>query len=176
MAIVLYKWLFLACLFSPQIQGSLPFVKESAIHPFYVSVTEVNHNAIDKNLEISCKVFTDDFESTLSKNYNTKVDLFQPKDKALVEKLISDYIKKHLVIKLNGKPVALEFVGFEREEEAIWSYFQVSNTPAPAKIEIMNNMLYDAFDKQINLMHVSVGGHRKSTKLNYPDVNAKFEF
>ena len=29
------------------------------LHPFHVSVVEINHNETDKTLEISCKIFTD---------------------------------------------------------------------------------------------------------------------
>ena len=145
-------------------------------HPFFVSVTEINHNAGDKNLEISCKIFTDDFETALTKSTGTKVDLFNPRDKQLAEKQIAAYIKKHLVMRLDNKPVTLEFVGYERENEAVWSYLQVSQTSAPKKIEINNDLLYDAFNQQINLIHISVGGNRKSTKLNYPDASASFQF
>ena len=40
---------------------------KAAVHPFYVSVTEINQNAAEKSLEISCKFFADDFEQTLEK-------------------------------------------------------------------------------------------------------------
>ena len=93
-----------------------------------------------------------------------------------MEKLISTYLKKHLVVKLDGKPVVLEFIGFERENEAVWSYLQVSNTVAPKKIDVTNDLLYDSFDQQINLMHVSVAGNRKSAKLNHPEATASFQF
>ena len=175
MVTLLYKWLFAGVLLIT-VPGFRDVPAGADRHPFYVSTTEVNHNAGDKNLEISCRIFTDDFETTLTKAYQSKVDLFKPKDTAALDKLIFDYIKKHLVIKLDGKPVAFEFVGHEREEESVWSYLQVPNTPAPKKIEISNNILYDAFDQQINIMHVSVSGHRKSAKLNYPETVAKFEF
>jgi hypothetical protein len=82
-----------------------------------------------------------------------------------------------LQIKLDGKPVSLEFVGYEKEQDAVWSYLQVPGTSkAPKTIEIHNTLLYDAYDKQINLMHLSVGGTRKSTRLNYPDKEAKVAF
>ena len=174
MVIAFHKWLLMFS-FAFLFPGSKT-TDTASFHPFFVSVTEINHNATDKNLEISCKIFTDDFETTLSKNYKTKVDLVDIKDQAQVDKQVADYIRKHLTLKLDGKAATLEFVGFEREHEAVWSYFQVSNTTAPKKIEVMNNILYEGFDKQINVMHVLVGGNRKSTKLNYPDVNAKFEF
>jgi hypothetical protein len=176
MVTLLFKWLSILTVAFAGSELSTPSATAALdLHPFYVSVTEINHNATDKNLEISCKIFTDDFEATLTKNFNTRVDLFNPRDKQQVDRFISDYVGKHLVIKLDGKPVHLEFVGFERESEAVWSYFQVK-TPAPKKVEITNTLLYDSFNEQINLMHITVNGSRKSTKLNYPNGQATFQF
>ena len=36
--------------------------------------------------------------------------------------------------------------------------------------------MHDLFTDQINIMHVSVGGNRKSTKLDYPKTEAAFQF
>jgi hypothetical protein len=177
MAILLYKWFFAFLLTGITHTTGGPGYKTVSNHPFFISVTEISHNASDKNLEISCKIFTDDFETALSKSSGSaKIDLFNPKDKQAAEKQIAAYIRKHLVIKLDNKPVVLEFIGFERENEAVWSYLQVSNTPAPKKIDISNDLLYESFDQQINLMHVSVGNNRKSTKLSYPDSSTSFQF
>ena len=53
MASIFYKWLILLWLpFFPSQQDA---------HPIYVSVTEIEHNAAEKTLEISCRIFTDDF-------------------------------------------------------------------------------------------------------------------
>lgn len=178
MVILLYKWLLLMRLLLPAAPAAnAPVLQnENGRHPLFVSVTEINHNAADKNLEISCKIFTDDFEKTLTGLYHTKVDLTAPANKAEADRLVKEYIKSHLLLKLDGKPVVLEYVGFEKENDAVWSYFQVSNTAAPKKIEVTNAILYESYDKQMNLMHVSVGGHRKSSKLNYPDKEAVFQF
>ncbi len=81
MASSVYKWLFLPLV-------SLLMAGRPVPHPFHVSVIEVNHNAADKTLEISCKIFTDDFEKILAKNYKTKVDLINPADKAPMDSLV----------------------------------------------------------------------------------------
>ncbi|MCS3800452.1 DUF6702 family protein [Niastella sp. OAS944] len=176
MVILLYKWLLLASMVFGA--GEPAVVKTvNARHPLYISVTEMNYNATDKNLEISCKIFTDDFEKTLANNYKTKVDLTTPADKNEANRVVREYIRSHLLLKVDNKPVALEFVGFEKENEAVWSYFEVKNiTVAPKKIDVVNSILYEAYDNEINLMHVSVGGNRKSTRLNYPDKEASFSF
>ena len=149
----------------------------TAAHPLYISVTEMEYNATEKTLEIACKVFTDDFEKGLAKANEAKVDMYNPKDKALLEKQIADYIRKHLLIKVDGKPLTLEYVGYELEEQSTWSYHQVSKlTAPPKKVEVHSSIFYELYDKQINIVHMSSGGSRKSTKLDYPATETVFEF
>ncbi len=178
-----FKWLFIfmlpAGLFSTKDSGSTtnlagPQVKE--FHPIHVSVTEINHNFSEKTFEISCKLFTDDFEKVLTQNYNTKVDLINPPDRPAVEKLVSDYIARHLQLKNDGKPVAFSFIGYEKDNDAIFSYFQVDDVVSVKKLEITNNILFELFTDQFNLMHVIVDGKRKSKKLDYPTKLAVFNF
>ncbi|HEY1872381.1 MAG TPA: DUF6702 family protein [Chitinophagaceae bacterium] len=145
-------------------------------HPYYVSVVEINHNATDKTLEISCKIFTNDFEETLEKNYKTRVDLVNPADKAAMDKLVSDYIKKHLSLQVDSKQVNFSYVGFEKEDEAIYSYFQIDNVASLKKLNVVNSILHDFSDQQINIVHCIVGGKRQSTKLDYPKTDASFQF
>jgi hypothetical protein len=111
MVILVYKWLLLW----PALFGGGHLTQgpnNAAAHPLFISVTEINHNAADKNLEISCKIFTDDFEKTLTNIYHTKVDLSAPANKSEADKMVKEYIKSHLHLKLDGKPVTLEYVGF----------------------------------------------------------------
>lgn len=173
MVISLCKWFF------PVIFQFLPGESQDfskAAHPFYVSVVEINYNGKNKELEISCKVFTNDFETTLQKFVNAKIDLADTKSKAASDKAIAAYISKHLQIKLDDQLLTLQFVGAENEAEATWSYFQAENISAVKKIDITDTMLYESYEAQINIIHVSVNGMRKSTKLGNPDSHASFEF
>lgn len=145
-------------------------------HPFHVSVIEINHNATDKTLEISCKIFTDDFEKVLAKNYNAKVDLTNPPNKAAMDSLVKKYLFSHVALKVNGRPVNLVYVGFETDREASYGYIEVDNVPAVSALSVNTNLMFDQFDDQMNIMHVTVGGNRKSTKLNFPDRVAEFSY
>ncbi len=162
MAAYFYKWLMIGVL--------------GVFHPFFVSVTEINHNAKDKALEISCKVFLDDLEKTLKKQLNTPVELTTPKDQKKAQQWVGDYIKKHLVIKVDGKQVMLEFVGYEVEGASLWSYYQVPNIASVHKIEVSNNLLYEMYDSQISIVHAQVGSDKKSTRVTNPETNMSFEF
>lgn len=162
MAFVLHKWLFMGWM--------------ALVHPFFVSVTEINHNAKDKTLEIACKTFTDDLETCIQKTANVKIDFSNLKDEEEAKRLVGDYIKKHFHLKVDGKPVQVELLGFERESEAVWSYLQVSNVGSVKRIDVNTSVLFEASDKQINLLHVTVNGNRKSTKLDYPASEASFAY
>ncbi|HEY9363423.1 MAG TPA: DUF6702 family protein [Chitinophagaceae bacterium] len=179
MASSFYKWLLLPFLIISfgKVPVSLAGNSEPVeIHPYFVSVTEINSNAADKTLEISCKLFTDDFEKTLEKAFKAKVDLVNPPDKSAMDKLINEYLQKHLALKVNDKSVALHYVGFEHEAEAVYCYFIVNQVSGVKKIETTNTILHDFNENQINIMHVTVNGDRKSTKLDYPKSSAVFQF
>lgn len=162
MAASVFKWLLL---------GSFLFT-----HPFFVSVTEINHNAKDKVLEISCKLFLDDTEKTLKKDGFADIELSNPKDPKKVKELLANYIKKHLQLKVDGKAMELEFVGYEVEGASVWMYFQVSNVSTLHKLDITNNILYELYDTEISIMHAQANGIKKSTRINYPETKTSFEF
>ena len=175
MVSILFKWLMILSAVHLQ-EANKSSLGGLGSHPVYMSVTEIEHNAKDKTLEISCKIFTDDFEKTLRQSYKGIVDLINPKDKAAMDKLVSAYVQKHLLIKADGRPVALQFIGYEQQEEGINSYYQVNNIPSVKKIEITDNILYEYKDQQISLLHVTVGGNRKSTKMVNPEEKVSLEF
>jgi hypothetical protein len=176
MAFILYQWLSIFASFVLIPQYSTDFADNSALHPFYISVTEINHNGTEKTLEISCKIFTEDLENVLNKSANPKIEISNPKSKDQATKLINQYLSTHLQLRVNGQPVKMELLGFEEEKEATWSYLQVNNIPSVKKIEIDDSILYESFPEQINLVHVTVSGNRKSSRVNNPESLVRMEF
>lgn len=144
------------------------------LHPVYISVTEIDYNK--GGLEISTRIFTDDFEKTLRKNSGKHVDLIQPADRKAMESLINDYLQQHLQVNVNGQLQKMQLLGFEQIDEAIYSYFEVKNVAQVKTLEVRNNILYDYEQRQVNVMHITVNGKRESTKLNYPDERLSLQF
>ena len=171
MASSFYRWLLIPVLGIILSSAGIP-----ASHPFHVSVVEINHNATDKTLEISCKIFTDDFEKVLTQNYKTKVDLTNPPDRKAMDSVVKKYIFSHLGVSVDGKPGTFSYLGFEKDAEAVYSFVQVDNIASVKKVELMINLMHDLFTDQVNIIHVIVKGERKSTKLDYPATAAKVEF
>jgi hypothetical protein len=183
MASSFYKWLLIphmaiVLLFHHELFEfpKTPLRGAGGLHPFHVSVVEINHNETDKTLEISCKIFTDDFEKVLAQNYKIKVDLTNPPDRKAMDSVVKKYILSHFSVSVDGKPGTLSYLGFEKENEAVYSYVQVDNVPSVKKVEFTNKLMQDMFTDQVNIVHVIVKGERKSTKLDYPATVAKVEF
>lgn len=139
------------------------------LHPYYISMTDINYNNKARSLEVSVRIFTDDFEKVLRKNCNCKVDLLKPQDKKTMSILINSYIQQHLQLKVNGQARTMEFAGYQQEEESIWNYYQVKDIQQVKKIEITNSLLHDFREEQINMLHINVNGKEHSDKLNFPN-------
>ncbi len=163
MANILYQWLLMTTF--------------SVAHPFFVSMTDINYNEKDKDLEISVRIFTNDLENTIRKYHSdVKVDILHPVNQQQMNEFVNDYIQKNFQLQLNGKPVQLSFVGYEEQSESIWTYFEVKNVNAVQKVSIVNALLYDYNTSQINMMHVKVKDKEKSDKVGYPETSALFVF
>ena len=146
-------------------------------HPFHVSASEIEYNTKESRLEISSKLFTDDFEQVLGRIYKTKADFHNKALKAQMDALVTRYITTHLSIQSNGHILPLAFFGWEMDHEAIYVYTTAGAAGFnPQKITVENTLLYDLFDDQLNIVHFIVNGKRKSDKLNYPDKKLQFSF
>lgn len=149
----------------------------SLLHPFYISLTEMRYNPSTRKMEIAQKIFWDDLEVALSKEFKEKVDFLKPKDKAKLESQLRTYLLKHNQVSVNGKMLSLTYLGFEVDEEAAWFYLESSETTLPQSVEVKNSILLEDFDGQQNIVHVySQSKSPRSLLLNKDDQKGKIEF
>jgi hypothetical protein len=146
------------------------------LHPFFVSVIEIEHNPKDATAEISVRIFTDDLEKTLQKQSTGTIDIIKPTNKALIDQKISQYIGQKLLLKINGKAVKFNYIGYEIIKESTWSYFEVTDIKEMNAVDINCSILHDFETSQINLFHVKSKGNQKSYKLDYPNKTTSFSF
>jgi hypothetical protein len=145
-------------------------------HPFYVSVVDLNYKQKERNLQVSVKLFSNDLEDALQRTSKKNIDLLNPKNQAETDSVLLNYISKRLAILVNSKKQLLNYIGYEKEEEAIWTYFEIKNCILPKNIRIDTKLLYDYLPQQINIVHVNVNGHKKSSKVTNPEHHIEFIF
>ena len=152
------------------------FFLSSFFHPFFVSVIDIKHNAKDKNVEMSIRVFTDDLEATIKKNIHTNIDLSTGTTKPEVNKLVANYIQSKLQLTINDKPQTIKYIGYEIQKESVWIYVEISDIATIKKMNINCNLLYDYQTKQSNIFNVKANGTEKNYKLDYPNSNVEFSW
>lgn len=153
------------------------FLMTANVHPYHVSATEMEYDAKSKRVEISTKIFTDDFENVLTRLYKQKTDLSNPKLKAQMTVLVNKYITTHLSLKTNDKTLPIKLYGWEIDHEAVYVYTIAEAPSFNAKsITVENKVLYDLFDDQVNIVHFIIKRSRKSSKLVYPEARVLISF
>ncbi len=145
-------------------------------HPLHVSTTEISFNVKEKSLEISCKLFTDDFEDALAKIYKVKTDLSKPNMHKEMDELIKKYLATHLQYNVNGKTMQASYIGFEKDIEATNIYLEIDNVSSLQKLSLINTILFEMFDDQMNILHVEKASIRKSMRANYPNRDLSVSF
>lgn len=149
---------------------------KTAFHPLHVSTTDINLNPKDSQLEITCTIFTDDFESALQKQFHAKADLNRADMHAAMDVMVKNYVNAHLQIKAGGAVVKPNYLGFEINREAVNVYLESPKISTPKSMEAEVSLLQDLYQDQLNIVHMTVNGTRKSTRLDYPAKKAVQNF
>ncbi len=139
-----------------------------AVHPYHVGSVEFNYSAKSQSFQITGRFFLDDLENALRKKTG-KILYFQNESmKKELNAALKVYFEEVLRLRVEGKFLELDFLGFEEDSEAVVVYLESSSIQAPKKVEVAVSALYNLFDDQINLIHLIVEGKRQSHRLNYP--------
>ena len=145
-------------------------------HPLYVAVVEIEYNIGDKFATLLCRTFPDDLQLALQKQYSKKESIDNPGDPKKLALEIDGYIKSHLQLKINGRQYNLVFINYKKDDEAVSINFRINNIDNIQNVEIADNIFYELYNKQINIIYVTVNGNHKSKQLSNPVSEAKFEF
>ena len=132
-----------------------------ALHAYHSTITELRYNPAKKQLELSVKVFTDDFEKALSQGQPAHVNLTEAGPRPLV--LASAYLRRTLQVStVAGAPLQLQVLGMQAENDGYWFYCKVPLPgPLPA-VKLRQAVLLDAFGDQMNIVNIEANGKKQS--------------
>ena len=145
-------------------------------HPIYIAVAEIDYNNSDQFATVVCKTFSDDLYQALQKQYRTIPKTGDPEDVKESSSQIESYIKSHLQLKINGKVVNFVLTNFKKEDNTVLAYFRVNNISGIQTFEVTDTIFYELYDKQIQLVYITVNGNRKSNRLINPESKVAFNF
>lgn len=147
------------------------------LHPVHISVTEANYSEKDRTLQLTSRIFIDDLELAISKNKREpELDLLSPGNSRTTDQLVSEYLSRHLKLRVDEKPVNLKYLGHEIEDVVIICYIESNQIKKIKSIEIQDDVIQEVHADQSNLVHVTYRGVLKSARLIQEKPVEKFIF
>ncbi len=163
-----FKILFLILVF--------PLLSFTALHKYYVSVTEIEHVEEQKSVQIISRIFIDDFEKLLRERYDKDVTLAIEDEKSTVNFYTEKYLKEKLKIKINNQEVEFKFLGKEYEDDIMISYLEIKNIAKISSIKVTNHVLFDVFPDQQNIVRFKIYSKNKSFLLTKENDKGMLKF
>jgi hypothetical protein len=142
----------------------LPLFAFATAHKFYVSVTNVNYSEKDSAIQITSRIFIDDFEKVLQERYGFEAMLATKNESKEADAYIEKYLRAKFAVEVNGENASYNFIGKKYDTDVMICYIEVPNIDLPetTSIQIENEILTDLFDEQQNIVHFKMDGKRKS--------------
>ena len=125
----------------------------------------MRYNPKGKTVEISLRVFSDDLEKALSANHQNQKFVFEINDKN--DPFVEQYIRKHFIItNPKNQERNYQYIGKEKEGEAIWIYLEMPLIDSLKGSKIQNDVLMEFFDDQTNIVNIFINNDKKSYLYN----------
>lgn len=140
-------------------------------HKFYIAIYQIEYAQEKKMLQITSRIFIDDINEVLEKNYHKKTHIGEknqsPEDLVLMNK----YIAERFSIKINGQPKSFQFVSTEVESNIIIGYYKITDISKIKTLEVKNTILMDLFSDQQNIIQSKIYGEKQSLLLTLDNTN-----
>jgi hypothetical protein len=136
-------------------------------HPLKMAYTAVKFNPEKQVFEISQRVFQDDFEMTLEKNYGYKGgDVFTNQKSAATLEAVNVFFDKNFSISFDGKKLKHRYIRTEQKHDmGIIIYYETEKIDAAniKSIKIYNFIMMESFKEQVNMLNINIDDIFKRT-------------
>ncbi|TYB78022.1 peptidase E [Bizionia gelidisalsuginis] len=140
----------------------LPLLAFTAAHKYYVSVTQIDYLEEQESVQIITRIFIDDFENVLRQRYDASLVLNDNIDNALMDNYIEKYVLSRIQISINNSPVTIKYLGKKYTDDIVNCYLEISNVKNIKSFEIKNEVLFDIFPDQKNIVRTHINSKNKS--------------
>lgn len=154
----------------------IPLFAFSVLHKYYISVTQIEYVKSKQSIQIITRIFTDDFEKLLRTRYDETITLAEINEPETTNLYIERYLKEKIKIKINNKTVNFSFVGKEYDADLVKCYLEIEGVKTIESFEISNEVLFDLFNDQQNIIKAKINSNQKSVILIPQNRSAFFKY
>lgn len=153
------------------------FGQKNVCHPVHFSVINMEYNEQTQAFDISVKLFTNDFEKIINKNYNVVLNLSKENRLKNYKEFVDRYIKKNFVIVFDKKSVSKKLLQTKmtvnKNDKATWIYYTLK-IKKPHKVLIRNTLMNDLYNDQKNLFIFTFKDFQEAKKFEKNDTDLQF--
>jgi Domain of unknown function (DUF6702) len=143
----------------------VPLFAFTTAHKFYVSVTQIEYVKEKQSVQIIARVFIDDFEELLRQRYDENITLNISKDERTIDAYIQKYLIAKIQVEINGNYKKFKYLGKEYEDDIMYCYLEITDVESINSFKITNQLLFDVFEEQQNIVKTNINSKRKSFML-----------
>ena len=146
----------------------------STAHKYYISNTQIEYVEAKKSIQIITRLFIDDFENVLKERYDATLTFDD--DTETIDVYIKKYLKEKLNLKINEIATDPVFLGKEIDMGIVKCYLEIEDVSQVKTIEITNQVLFDLFEEQQNIIKLDINSKKKSYVLTKQKDSAVLNF
>ena len=154
----------------------VPLLAFTVMHKYYISVTQINYIEEKQSVQITSRIFIDDIENVLRNRYDETVTLAGKDEPKEVDKYVEQYFKEKFLIHINGKSTLINFLGKEYDGDIMRCYLEIENVKDIETFEVSNQVLFDLFQDQQNIIKTKIYTKQKSVILTKHHYSAMLNF
>lgn len=154
----------------------VPLLSFVAIHKYYISVTQIDYLQNKQSVQITTRIFIDDLEKLLRERYDETITLASVNEPNTTDLYIERYLNEKIKIKINNKEASLSFIGKEYDVDLVKCYLEIEGVKKIESFEISNEVLFDLFSDQQNIIKTKINSQQKSVILFRQNPSALLKF
>ena len=154
----------------------LPLFAFTGMHKYYISVTQIDYIKEKQSVQITTRIFIDDFERLLRERYDESITLAGKDEPTAVDLYIERYLNEKIQVKINNEAANFVFIGKEYDADIIRCYMEIEGVENITTFEISNQVLFDLFEEQQNIVKTKINSKQKSFILIPQNTNAVLKF
>ena len=131
------------------------YLPAAQAHTYHTSLTRMDYNAKDKNIEISIQLFIHDVVPMLERRLKKRVDIEKTPG---VDGELFKYLAETFVLQnKKGETQKLNWVGKEFKNDVVYVYVEIPFAEVPEGIKLQNTIFFESFPEQTNLVIAHFG-------------------
>jgi len=147
------------------------FIRDTSAHPIHVSVTNIDYVVDSGKIDLSVKLYSEDFQTLINHKYNTLLNFTGQKRMTTKEQnAVVNYISENLSVMAASEVIDFKFTGWKTDHESVWLLFCAYCDVKSQVFTVRNTIFLDLFTDQVNLVILHAGDIQEGYDFNRWDT------